>query len=297
MKDSLSRKIFNVCNICFFIFLMVTMLFPYLNVLAKALNEGKDTAMGGILLLPRKFTWENFETVIMDKAFGRALFISLSMTMICTVANLLVQFMAAYTFLKEDLVGKKILMIFLLIPMYFGGGLIPQYILYAKIGLLNNFLVYVLPGLMNTYNMIIIRSYMDSIPASLRESARIDGAGDIRIAFQIMLPLCKPVLATVALWTAVGAWTNWTSTLYFVTDKKLYTLQYVLMQVVKEADKIRAMVAEAELRGEVLNIVPKMTTESVQSAQIIVTTLPIILVYPFLQKYFIKGVTLGAVKD
>ena len=117
MKDSVSRKIFNVFNICFFIFLMVTMLFPYLNVLAKALNEGKDTAMGGILLFPRKFTWENFETVIMDKAFGRALFISVSMTVICTVANLLVQFMAAYTFLKEDLVGRKALMLFLLLPM------------------------------------------------------------------------------------------------------------------------------------------------------------------------------------
>ena len=297
MKDSISRKIFNIFNICFFILLMATMLFPYFNVLAKALNEGKDTAMGGILLLPRKFTWENFETVIMDKNFGRALFISVSMTVVCTVANLCVQFMAAYTLLNKDLVGRKALMIFLLIPMYFGGGLIPQYILYSKIGLLNNFLVYVLPGLMSTYNTIIIRSYMESVPPSLRESARIDGANDIRIAFQIMLPLSKPVLATVALWTAVGAWSNWTQTLYFVTKKELFTLQYVLMQVIKEAEKLRAMVAEAALRGEILNIVPTVTSESVQSAQIIVTTLPIILVYPFLQKYFIQGVTLGAVKD
>ena len=297
MKDSVSRKIFNVFNISFFILLMVTMLFPYINVLAKALNEGKDTAMGGILLWPRVFTWENFETVVLDENFGQALFISVSLAVVCTVANLFVQFMAAYTFLNRDLVGRKALMVFLLIPMYFGGGLIPQYILYAKIGLLNNYLVYVLPGLMSTYNMIIIRSYMESVPASLRESARIDGANDIRIAFQIMLPLCKPVLATVALWTAVGAWSSWTQTLYYVTKKELFTLQYLLMQVIKEADKVRAMVQEAALRGEILNVEPKVTTEAVQSAQIIVTTLPIILVYPFLQKYFIKGVTLGAVKD
>lgn len=297
MKNSFSRKVFNVGNVIFFVFMMITILFPYANVLAKALNDGNDTAMGGILILPRKFTWENFETVILDDAFGQALMLSISLVIVCTVLDLLVQFMAAYTFLNKDLAGRRFLMLFLLIPMYFGGGLIPRYILYAKIGLLNNYWVYVLPGLMSTYNMIIIRSYMESVPSSLRESARIDGANDIRIAFQIMLPLSKPVMATVALWTAVGAWSIWTDTLYYVTKKTLFTLQYLLMQVIKEADKIRAMIAEAEMRGETLNIVPKVTTESVQNAQIIVTTLPIVMVYPFLQKYFIKGVTLGAVKD
>lgn len=297
MKNSFSRKVFNVGNITFFILMMITILFPYANVLAKALNDGNDTAMGGILIWPRKFTWENFNAVILDKAFGQALMISISLVIVCTVLNLLVQFMAAYTFLNKDLAGRSWMMLFLLIPMYFGGGLIPQYILYSKIGLLNNYLVYVLPGLMSTYNMIIIRSYLESVPPSLRESARIDGANDVKIAFRIMLPLSKPVIATVALWTAVGVWSNWTATLYYVTKKHLFTLQYLLMQVIKEAEKIRAMIAEAQMRGEELKIVPKVTTESVQSAQIIVTTLPIVLVYPFLQKYFIKGVTLGAVKD
>lgn len=297
MKNSFSRKLFNAGNIAFFVIMMITVLFPYINVLAKALNEGKDTSMGGITVFPRKFTLENFETVILDKAFGQALMLSVSLVIMCTVLHLLVQFMAAYTFLNTDLAGRSALMLFFLIPGYFGGGLIPQYILYAKLGLLNNYWVYVLPGMMSTYNMIIIRSYMESIPSSLREAARIDGANDIKIAFRIMLPLSKPVIATVALWTAVGAWGSWTHTLYFVTNKKLFTLQYLLMQVIKEADKIRAIVAEAELRGESLNLVPKVTTESVQSAQIIITTLPIIMVYPFLQKYFIQGVTLGAVKD
>ena len=297
MKSSFSRKVFNAGNITLMILMMITILFPYANVFAKALNEGEDTSKGGILIWPRKFTWENFTTVILDDAFGQALLISISLVIVCTVLNLLVQFMAAYTFLNKDLAGRSWMMVFLLIPMYFGGGLIPQYILYAKVGLLNNYLVYVLPGLMSTYNMIIIRSYLESIPPSLRESARIDGANDIRIAFQIMLPLSKPVIATVALWTAVGVWSDWTSTLYFITKKHLFTLQYLLMQVIKEAEKIRAIIAEALLRGEELAIMPTVTTESVQSAQIIVTTLPIVMVYPFLQKYFIKGVTLGAVKD
>jgi len=297
MKDSLSRKIFNAVNIIIMILMMITILLPYANVLAKALNDGNDTAMGGILIWPRKFTWENFTTVILDDAFLRALMLSVSLVIVCTVLNLFVQFMAAYTFLNKDLAGRGWLMVFLLIPMYFGGGLIPQYILFSKLKLLNNYWVYVIPGLMSTYNMIIIRSYLESIPASLRESAKIDGANDIRIAFQIVLPLAKPVIATVGLWTAVGTWSNWTSTLYFVTKKKLFTLQYVLMQVIKEAEKIRNIIAEAMLRGVEINVMPEVTTESLQSAQIIVTTLPIIMVYPFLQKYFIKGVTLGAVKD
>ena len=297
MKKTFSRKVFNVANITFFILMMIGVLFPYVNVLAKAFNEGKDTAMGGILLLPRRFTWENFETVIKNEAFGGAFFMSASLAVVCTVCNLTVQFMAAYAFLNRDLAGRSILMTFLFIPMYFGGGIIPQYILYSNIGLLNTYWVYVLPGLMNTYNMIIIRSYLESIPPSLRESARIDGANDIKIAFQIMLPLSKPVLATVALWTAVGAWSTWTPTLYYITNKKLITLQYLLMQVIKESDRIRSMIVEAQLRGETVDIVPKVTTESVQSAQIIITTFPIIMVYPFLQKYFITGVTLGAVKD
>lgn len=147
------------------------------------------------------------------------------------------------------------------------------------------------------YNMIIIRTYLSSISDSLREAAKLDGANDFGIAFKIVLPLAKPVLATVALWLAVGIWSSWTTTLYFVTKKELFTLQYILMQVLKEAERIQAVINEAALRGEILNIKPTVTTESVRSAQIIITTLPIVIVYPFLQKYFIKGVMLGGVKD
>lgn len=296
-KDSFSRKVFNVFNILFFLVIIIVVLFPYVNVLAKAFNDGMDTAMGGITIFPRKFTLENFGAIFSDAAFPRALILSISITVLGTFVGLLVQFMAAYVFLNKDLMGRNWMLIFFMIPMYFGGGLIPTYILYSNMGLLNNYLVYILPGCFSMYNMIIIRTYLTSISDSLREAAKLDGANDFEIAFRVVLPLAKPVLATVALWLAVGKWSNWITTLYYVTDKSLFTLQYLLMQVLKEADKIQRIINEAMLRGEILEIQPKVTTESVRSAQIVVTTLPIVIVYPFLQKYFIKGVMLGAVKD
>lgn len=296
-KDSLSRKVFNVFNIIFFLVMIIVVLFPYLNVLAKAFNEGADTSMGGITIYPRDFTWDNFTTVIKDAAFPRALILTISTTILGTLVGLLVQFMTAYVFLNKNLMGRTWLLYFFMIPMYFGGGLIPTYILHSNIGMLNNYLVYILPGCFSMYNMIIIRTYLSSISDSLREAAKLDGANDFGIAFKVVLPLAKPVLATVALWLAVGHWSSWTTTLYYVTDKKLFTLQYLLMQVLKEADKIQRIMSEAALRGEELDLKITITTESVRSAQIVITTLPIIMVYPFLQKYFIKGVMLGAVKD
>lgn len=296
-KDSLSRKIFYVCLIIFFILFMITVLFPYLNILAKALNEGADTSRGGILLWPRKPTWENFATVLRDKDIVRAFFNTVAIVILATVLRVVLQYMAAYAFVNTQFIGRQFLLYFFMVPMYFSGGLIPGYMLYGKLGLMNNFLVYIIPGCFSVYNMIVIRSYLKSIPPSLAEAAKVDGANDIFIAFRIFMPLAKPVLATVSLWCAVAAWNNWTTTLYYVNKKSLYTLQYVLMQVLKETSRIQNMINEAAMRGETLEIVTKVTTESIQCAQIMVTTLPIVMVYPFLQKYFIKGVTLGSVKD
>lgn len=275
----------------------VTILFPYINTLAKSLNDGADTARGGIVLLPRIFTWKNYETVLSDPNIVRAFFISVAVVVLRTLLTLFITFIAAYAMMYRNLLGRNFIMFFFLIPMYFGGGLITQYILYADLKLLNNFLVYIIPGCFGVYNMIIMRSYLHSIPSSLCEAATIDGANDFTIAFRIMLPLSKPVIATVGLWTAVATWNNWTTTLYFVTKKELFTLQYVLMQVLKEAEKIAAIIKEAAMQGIILEMELEVTSIAIQSAQLMITTLPIVLVYPFLQKYFIKGTILGAVKD
>ena len=297
VKESFSRKVFCVCNVLFLLAIIVVVMFPYLNVIAKAFNDGQDTSMGGITIYPRVPTLLNFETVLADPSIIRAFFVSVAVVVSGTLLALTVQFMTAYVFINKKLVGRGAIMLLFLIPMYFGGGLIPQYILYANVGLLDNFLVYILPGAFSAYNMIIMRSYLSSVHISLFEAARIDGASDFRMAFGIALPLAKPVLATVGLWLAVGFWNNWTTTMYYIMDKDLFTLQYVLVQILKEAERIQAIIMEAMLSGQFVDIDIKVTSESIKCAQLVVTTLPIVMVYPFLQKYFIKGTTLGAVKD
>ncbi len=298
IKEPISRKIFNVLNILFMCCLVVVMVFPYLNILAKAFNNGEDTAMGGITIFPRVFTWENFDSVIRDSAFPRAAFVSVVRTVAGTLIALVVQFMVAYAFTHKDLYGKKGLMMFLMIPMYFGGGLIPCYIHFSNTGVLDSWALYLLPTAFNLYNMVIIRSYMKTLPTGLMEAACLDGANDFQVLAKVVTPLCKPILATVALWSAVAHWSDYTTTMYYFNDKKMYTLQYLLYQVLKETEKIEKMMQEALLRGDALvGMEQAITAESVRCAQIIVTTIPIVICYPFLQKYFIQGVTLGAVKD
>ena len=297
-RDSTSRKIFNFINVFFLVLLMASVLFPYLNVLAKSFNDGNDTMRGGITIYPREFSLQNYDAILGDDAFGRAFIVSVCSVVLGTLLSILVQFMAAYVFLHKDMFGSKLLYVFLIIPIYFGGGIVPTYILYSQIGLINNYMVYFLPGCFSFYNMIIIRSYMSSLPYSLHEAAKIDGANDLCVFFKIILPLAKPILATIALWTAVGIWSDWTTPLYYITKSKMYNLQYLLVQVLKEAEKVSQLITQAALRGEIIETKnTTITTEGVKCAQMIVSTIPIVIIYPFLQKYFIQGVTLGAVKD
>ncbi len=298
IKEPISRKIFNVLNILFMCCLIVVMVFPYLNILAKAFNDGEDTAMGGITIFPRVFTWNNFESVIFDSAFPRAAVVSVARTVGGTLIALVVQFLVAYAFTHRDFYGKKGILMFLMIPMYFGGGLIPCYIHFSNTGVLDSWALYLLPSAFSLYNMVIIRSYMDTLPAGLTEAAYLDGANDFQALTRVVAPLCKPIMATVALWSAVAHWSDYATTMYYFSDKKMYTLQYLLYQVLKETEKIEKMMQEALLRGDALvGLEQALTAESVRCAQIIVTTIPIVICYPFLQKYFIQGVTLGAVKD
>jgi len=294
-NDSTSYKIFRAFNVIVLLLLITAMLYPYINVLAKSFNQGSDTQLGGLTLYPRKPTWENFYTLLNTDATSRAAVISVITVILSTFLSVTVQFSAGYGFTKKSLLGRSQLLVFLMIPMYFGGGIIPTYLLYSNLRLLNNFWVYILPGLFSLYNMVIIRTYINTIPTSLEESAKIDGANEVLVFVRIILPLSKPILATVALWMAVGKWNDWTTPLYFITNSRLFNLQYILMQMLKESERISKMIQEAIERGVEVQL--RTTPEAIQAAQIVVTTIPIVLVYPFLQKYFIKGIMIGAIKD
>ncbi|MCK9478979.1 MAG: carbohydrate ABC transporter permease [Firmicutes bacterium] len=299
-KNNVLSKFWGWINVAFMVAMILVMLLPYLHVLAKALNDGTDTMFGGITFYPRKLTFVNFSVLLNDASMIRAFFLSVARVILCTILGIIVQFSAAYALTRKDLPGCKQILLFLMIPMFFNGGIIPTYLLFVKVQLINNFWVYVLPGLCTFYNILIIKSYISaSIPESIGESAVIDGANELIILFRIIFPLSLPVLATVALWVAVGNWNDWSTTLMYVTKEHLFTLQYKLMQLIKESERIQKLIQEAAISrdgaGAALSL--KATPESLVSAQVIVTTIPIIIVYPFLQKYFIKGITLGAVKS
>lgn len=296
MKRTKGENIFNVFNIIIMLLMCVIMIYPYLNQLAISLNEGMDTALGGITIFPRKFTWQNYGVVFSNSDFFKAAFISVSRVILQVVLSIAVVFSAAYGLTRKKLAYRRGITLYFMIPAYVTAGVIPIYMTYRYLGLINNYFVYIVPLLFSFYNMVIVRSFLQELPASIEESAKIDGASELCVMIRIAFPLCMPVIATIALWISVGAWNDWTNTLYYVTEPDLYPLSYLMMKLVKESEVAQKMAAEAAVTGgSDVAFVP--TSESVKAATLVVTTLPIILVYPWLQKYFIKGVTMGAVKE
>lgn len=283
----------SIIGLFMLIFTVVT-LYPILNTLAVSFNDGIDSIRGGITLWPRMFTLKNYSTVIHNPNLKQAAFISVSRTVVGTVVQVFLTAMLAYVVSRKEFVFKKQLSFIYVLTMYVGGGMIPTYILMKQLHLLNSFWVYILPGLVSAFNMIVIRTYMNGLPDSLVESAKIDGAGDFRIFIQIILPLCKPVLATVALFIAVGQWNSWfDSMLYCAQAPSLTTLQYELMKVLSAATQ-QGGSATVEMAKNAGNIV---TPKSIRAAITIITALPIVCLYPFLQRYFVSGLTIGGVKE
>lgn len=298
MKKSFGEKAFNVFNIILMIFISAIMLFPYLNQIAISFNDGMDTSFGGLTIFPRKFTLANYQAIFNNDSIVRATALTVSIVVIHTLISLAITVCAAYALNKKDLPFRKSLMMYFMLPVYISAGQIPTFILYRYLGLLDNPLVYFITGVFSFYNMTVIRSFMLGIPDALEESAKLDGANEITILARIILPLCKPVIATVGLWLMVGNWNEWGKTLLYITNRKYYTLQYVVMQIIKQSDITAELNAEVALMGgDVTTAKENITSQSVQSATIVFSTIPIIMVYPFLQKYFVKGVTIGAVKE
>ena len=269
-------------------------MYPILNTIAVSFNDGMDSVKGGIHLWPRQFTMKNYMTVFANQNLKQAAIVSVGRTVIATVLQLFLTSMLAYVLSRKNFIFNKQLSFIFVLTMYVSGGMIPSYILMKDLHLLNNFWVYILPGLVSAFNMIVIRTYINGLPDSLIESAKIDGAGEFRIFIQIVLPLCKPVLATVALFIAVGQWNSWfDSMLYCSADKNLTTLQYELMKLLSSTTT-QGTSAEVMKNAANASIV---TPTSIRAAITIVTALPIVCLYPFLQRYFVTGLTIGGVKE
>ncbi|MDD6631978.1 MAG: carbohydrate ABC transporter permease [Agathobacter sp.] len=291
-KRSLSNQIFVVCNTIFMILFVVITLYPVLNTLAISFNDGTDALRGGIYLLPRKFTLKNYITVLQKDNLIIGAIVTVARTVIGTLLALVSNAILAFIVSRKRFLFGKQLSLFWVITMYVNGGLIPTFLLYKSLGLTNSFWVYVIPGMISAFNMLVIRTYMNGIPDSLEESAQLDGAGYTTIFLKIISPLCKPVYATVALFVAVGQWNSWfDAMLYNRMDGNLTTLQYELMKLLSSVTN-QGTSAEA-----MKNSTGTVTPTSVRAAATIITMLPIICIYPFLQQYFVSGLTLGGVKE
>ncbi|ALS26666.1 sugar ABC transporter permease [Paenibacillus sp. 32O-W] len=290
---TVSDRIFDTLNFALMLIITAVTLYPFLNVLAISLNDSTDTVRGGIHIWPRAFTWANYETIFGYSGLLTGLNISVLRTVAGTLLGLLSASMLAFTLARPDFQGRRFVSVFLALTMYVSGGLIPVYILIRDLGLMNSFWVYIFPGLVSAFNVFVIRSFIDGLPYALQESAKLDGANDFTIYWRVILPLCKPVLATIALFLAVGQWNSWFDTyLYNGSAEHLTTLQFELMKVLQSTTTGNDMRGQFNVTERLRNVSP----ESVKMAITIVVTLPILVVYPFLQRYFVKGMTLGAVK-
>ena len=294
-KKRFHFPVFDAVNVLIMLLVIVVMLYPFLNTVAISFNDAQDTLRGGIGLWPRVFSAYSYEMVFKSRLMLTAAFNSVARTLLATVLSVFFASLVGYVLSRPELVGRKFITAYFLVTMYVSAGLIPNYFLIKSLGLLNNFMVYILPGMISVFNVIVIKAFMQSLPESLTEAAIVDGAGHFRCYWNVVLPCCKPVLATVALWCAVGAWNSWFDTfLYAPNADHMTTLQYEMMKLLSSSMQTgRDTSSVFGNNSEQANII---TPVSIRSAVTIVASVPILVVYPFLQKYFVKGVMLGAVK-
>ncbi|MEH6992461.1 carbohydrate ABC transporter permease [Neobacillus drentensis] len=290
VKEDRDSRLFNLFNIILMVTFTIIIIVPIWNVLVSSFSSGKALAEGGFVFWPKEFSLENYRAVFRDDGIWQAFFISVAKTVIGASTHVLFCAMVAYSYSKKHIKGRKLFMAMGVITMFFGGGMVPTYLLIKSLGLLNSFWVYIIPALFSFFDVIILMNFFRSIPDSLEDSAKIDGAGDWKIFLKIFLPLSKPALATIALFNGVGQWNDFFTTKLYITDKALYPLQMKIYEII-----VQSQTHTMQNIGS--SVVIETTAKGVQLATIVITTLPIILIYPLLQKHFISGMMLGAVKE
>lgn len=290
MKNNIFQKYgFRVVNYLFFTVLAFIMIFPFINILATSMSSSHAIVSGKVLLVPVEFTLDAYRAVWQDGQIFKALLNSVLLTVVGTAINIIGTIMIAYPLSKKRLLGRKLITKFIVFTMLFNGGLIPNFILVKSLGLMNTYWALWLPAIVSVYNMIIMLNFFRNLPESLEEAAKIDGANDIYILVKLMLPLSMPVIATLTLFYAVAWWNNYFNVMIYITSSNRLTLMVKLMQMINN-------IGEAMLNSEGIIYGERLVPESIKGAAIIVSTIPILCVYPFLQKYFIKGVMVGSVK-
>ncbi len=286
---STTDKVWDMVFVILCLLISAVCIIPMLNLLAKSLSGTDFLVRNEVYLLPKGLNFDAYATVLKDPKYLRAFFWTVFLTVVCTLLSLGMTTLCAFPLIFENLRGRKFINIFITITMFFNAGTIPNYLLMQSLHLLSNPLVLIVPGVMSVYNMIIMRSFFYGIPDSLRESAEIDGATFFEILWMIYIPLSKPVMATLALFYAVGRWNGYSDALMYMRNEKLYPLQLLLYNIINNINSVEVATQEGFSSPGL--------AESLKAAIVMFSTVPILCIYPFLQKYFISGVTLGAVKE
>ncbi|MBX4152154.1 carbohydrate ABC transporter permease [Paenibacillus lautus] len=296
-RISFGDKVMLIVIYVFLSLLAFSALYPFWNAVAVSFNVGVDTAKGGVTFWPREFTTENYKIILQDDRLLNGFFISISRTIIGTATSIFMTALLAFGMTRTYLIGRKYYTLFFIFTLYFGGGLIPTYLLIRSLGLMDSFLVFIIPSLISVWNMIIFRTFFRGLPVGLEESAHIDGCSNWGTFFRIILPLSGPVIATLALLTAVGHWNDWFLPSIYITSDYLLPIQTILRQTLNANIVSGSSSVLDSASVALLDQARQITSKSLTMAMMIVVTLPIILIYPFVQKYFVKGVLVGSLKE
>lgn len=287
---------FNIINYTVFGFITLLCIFPFYYLFINTISSNELVRLGRIQLWPQEIHLENYVQVLKVEGMMDALFTSLARTSLGTLWTVAGCAFLGYLVTKREMWLRRVWYRLIIITMYFNAGLIPWYMNLRMLGFLDNFWVYVIPGLVSPFNVILVKTFIESLPASMEESATLDGAGYIRCFTSVIVPLITPILATLCVFSAVGQWNSFIDTMMLMPAGRFYTLQFLLYKYQHEAQSLAALVRTTQDTGAIANLAIKQTALSVQMTVAMVVTLPILLVYPFFQRYFVKGIMIGAVK-
>lgn len=296
-KKTTPDTIFDILNYSFFFLFTLICIYPFYYLIINTISANDLSANGYINFVPKGIHIDNYINVLKIRGLGTAVWVSIFRTVLGTIATVLASAFLGFMFTQQKMWARKFWYRCIVITMYFNAGLIPMFLTMRSLHLTNNFLVYIIPAIVQPFNIILVKTYVESIPASLQEAAEIDGAGILRIFRKIILPTSKPILATIAIFSAVGQWNSFYDTLIYVTEQKLYSLQYLLYMYINQANSLKALINNAAGTGtNVMRLATQQTPTSVRMSVTVIVVLPILCIYPMFQRYFIKGIMIGSVK-
>lgn len=296
-KRTRSDITFNIINYALFAIITLICVYPFYYMIINTISSNALSANGDINILPKGIHFENYKQVLKLKGLSLAAGISVARTVLGTACTVFASAYLGYMFTQQKMWGRKLWYRFVVITMYFNAGIIPLFLTMKSLNLTNSFWVYVIPAIVQPFNIILVKTYVESIPKSLQEAAEIDGAGFFKIFYKIVLPTCTPILATVAIFAAVAQWNSFQDTLIYVTDQKLWSLQYLLYTYINQAASLATLVKNSVGGG--LNMAALATTQTPTSIRMtvsVVVVLPILFIYPLFQRFFVKGIMIGSVK-